>query len=353
QIASFGPERLILVDRDESGLYALHEDLRFRGFNNYLLVTTHIQQRKKMRMVFKEHRPHVVFHAAAFKHVPLMEDSPDEAVLNNVRGTQVVAQEAAAMGVERFVNISTDKAADPISVMGASKRIAEMVVRRVGQDFPATCFCSVRFGNVLGSKGSVIPIFERQIKEGGPVTVTHEDMTRYFMSIPEAVQLVLQAATLSRSGEADRGVFILEMGEPVKILDLAQKMISFLGNGQSADIGIEFVGLRPGERLHEVLVGRREHAIPTAHPLIKLICPGPAPDADSDEQDAVAATRTGLADLTADFDDKVARLIALAESHADRETMIEGLCALLRTYQASLLDEASSFPGSRSLACVS
>ena len=332
QIASFAPEKLVLVDRDESALYALHEELRGRAFSRYSLVATHIQQSRKMRRIMEEHRPHVVFHAAAFKHVPLMEHSPDEAVLNNVMGTMVVAKAAAGAGVERFVNISTDKAADPVSVMGVSKRVAELVVRHVGAQNLQTCFCSVRFGNVLGSRGSLLPIFRRQIKEGGPLTVTHRDMTRYFMSIAEAVQLVLQAASMSTHVDEQGAVFVLEMGEPVRILELAEKMIRFAGHGVAADIQIAFTGLRPGEKLHEVLVGTLEHSAPTSHPMVFLVRPG-----------ALASETAGVTPGTG-FGQKLDGLISLACHHAGRDTLVAALGELVPTYRPFALEEAGAFP---------
>ena len=300
--------------------------MRIRGFNGHVLCATHIQQRLKMRAIFAEHRPHVVFHAAAFKHVPLMESAPDEAVVNNVGGTLVVAEEAAAAGVERFVNISTDKAADPISAMGASKAMAELVVRDVGRRHPDSRFCSVRFGNVLGSRGSVVPIFRKQIDGGGPVTVTHPEMTRYFMSISEAVQLVLQAASMTGDSASEAGIFILNMGEPVRIIDVAHKMISFAKNGHSSDIEIVYTGLRPGERMHERLVGSREQSGPTAHPLIDAL--QPAPDSTGD-----------VAPGHADFRNRVESLLAVGDAHADREAVIGHMRSFLPTYEPfSLVD---------------
>ncbi len=337
QIASFAPERLILVDRDESGLYALHEELRTFGFSRYEMVTTYIQHSEKMRLVLLEHRPHVVFHAAAFKHVPLMEVCPDEAVFNNVMGTMSVVRAAGEAGVERFVNISTDKAADPISLMGASKRVAEMIVHQAEREYRATRFCSVRFGNVLGSRGSMLPIFQKQVENGGPVTVTHKDMTRYFMSISEAVQLVLQAAAMSTQVDTGGGVFILEMGEPVSILEVAKKMILFGGNGRTADIQIEFTGLRPGERLHENLVGRHEHAVPTSHPMIELVSPASDLGGNGD--------RPGSDSLGLDFAQKVEQLIDLARRYPDRDSLIAGFKCLVPTYEPFEFIGVGSFPG--------
>ena len=333
QIARFHPQCLIMVDRNESGLYELHEELRSGEFRCYSLVPTHIQQRLKMRLVFEEHRPEVVFHAAAFKHVPLMEAYPDEAVLNNVVGTQIVAQEAGAAGVKRFVNISTDKAADPVSAMGASKAVAELVVRDTAQDYPNTRFCSVRFGNVLGSRGSVIPIFQSQIAAGGPLTVTHPDMTRYVMSIPEAVQLVMQAASLLDGADND-GVFILDMGEPVRILDIAKKMIMLTANGDSPHIDITFTGLRPGEKMNELLVGRQEHAVPTSHSMVTLVRPASNGEGSPAEGP----------DARADFRGKLASLVELAQHHADRESVIAGFRSILPTYEPFTFHEASYFP---------
>lgn len=325
QICDFDPESLIMVDRNESGLYDLHEEFRGKVACSYSLVTTYIQHRMKMRKIFAEYRPHVVFHAAAFKHVPLMEDSPDEAIINNVLGTLVLAQEAGEVGVERFVNISTDKAADPVSVMGASKAMAELVVRDVARDYPGTRYCSVRFGNVLGSRGSVIPIFQRQIEMGGPVTVTHAEMTRYFMSISEAVQLLLQAASLSQD-EGRGGVFILEMGNPVRILEIAVKMIMVMANGTTPRI--EFTGLRPGERLHELLVGRLEEAGPTSHPMVTIV-------RSNGGRGALAGS---------DFRERLEALIELAKTHVDRMTYIDALRALLPTYEPFDMRQASAFP---------
>jgi FlaA1/EpsC-like NDP-sugar epimerase len=215
-----------------------------------------------MEAVFRATRPHTVFHAAAHKHVPLMEQNVPEAVLNNVLGTQVVAELAAAFGAERFVLISSDKAVRPSSVMGATKRLAEGVIQQIGRG-SRTAFVAVRFGNVLGSRGSVIPTFLRQIQTGGPVTITHPDMVRYFMTIPEAVQLVLQAGAMGDGGE----VFVLDMGEPVRVLDLARDLIRLSGLAED-DVEIRFTGMRPGEKLYEELFFDAENAAPTEHPKV-------------------------------------------------------------------------------------
>lgn len=365
QIAGFHPEELVLVDRDESALYNLHEDLKLRGCVGYRLVPANILGRVKMTQLFERHRPQVVFHAAAFKHVPLMELYPDEAVLNNVRGTRLVGRLAGEHGVERFVNISTDKAVDPVNVMGASKRAAEHVVRMLSARYPATHYCSVRFGNVLGSRGSVVPIFERQIKAGGPVTITHPEMTRYFMMIPEAVQLVLQAVALVEEipaasagaiacdvaagydgGCPPYGAFVLEMGEPVRIVDMARQMIEFMADGSGANVEIEFTGLRPGERLHESLLCRNERAEPTSHPLIKLAqlaADDPAEAAGGGHADAPAAPPTN--GLPPGFEDNLAALIALAARHAPPEEMIPALRVCVPTYEPFDWSQAGAFPG--------
>jgi FlaA1/EpsC-like NDP-sugar epimerase len=219
----------------------------------------------KIRRLFDRHRPDVVFHAAAYKHVPLMEANPLESVRNNVIGTRVMAEVASECGVKRFVLVSTDKAVRPKNVLGQTKALCEWLVEAAAaRGANGTSFISVRFGNVLGSSGSVIPLFRRQIARGGPVTVTHPDMERYFMTIPEAVQLIVQAGAIGESGD----IFVLDMGKPVKIVDLAHNMIRLSGREPGRDIPIEFIGVRPGEKLHEDLWGEGEAAVPTAHPKI-------------------------------------------------------------------------------------
>jgi len=234
-----------------------------------------VKNPEKLRQVFDKYRPAVVFHAAAYKHVAMMEANPLEAVRNNTLGTRVVADVAVEFGTKRFVLISTDKAANAANVMGQSKALSEWIVESYGaREDVSTRFCAVRFGNVLASSGSVIPIFRRQIANGGPVTVRHPDMTRYFMTIPEAVQLVVQAGAIGGRGR----VYVLDMGEPVKIVDLAEKMIRLSGKEPGRDVAIEFVGARPGEKLHEVLVSEGEVVAPTEHQAI-LVLSRPAVDA--------------------------------------------------------------------------
>lgn len=254
QIVKFQPKKLIILDINENAVYDLTHELNTKGVGSVVLdtVITSVRDRKELCRVFNDLRPQVVFHAAAHKHVPLMERSPREAVKNNVFGTMHLVDSAINHGVERFVFISTDKAVNPTSVMGVSKRIAEMIVQSV--ESSVTVFTAVRFGNVLGSNGSVIPLFKNQIQNGGPVTVTHRDMVRYFMTIPEASRLVLQAGGLARGGE----VFVLDMGEPVRILSLAEDLIRLSGLEPYQDIDITFTGLRPGEKLYEELLTSEE-----------------------------------------------------------------------------------------------
>lgn len=266
QIARFEPERLALVEQAEQNLFTIEQELR-RTFPQLDVVPyiADIADEARIRRVFEIERPSSAIHAAAHKHVPMMEYNPGEAIKNNVRGTRVVADAAAAAGCEKFVMISTDKAVNPTSIMGASKRIAEMYIQGLNERVE-TQFVTVRFGNVLGSSGSVVPIFKQQIAKGGPVTVTHPDMVRYFMTIPEASQLVLQAASMGDGGE----IFILDMGEPVKILTLARDLITLSGFRPGEDIEIVFTGMRPGEKLFEELSIEGEDVSHTAHPKIGI-----------------------------------------------------------------------------------
>lgn len=264
QVARYEPERLLLVERAENALFEVHREL-LAEFPKIAVVPVigDVCDVDRMTQVFGEHRPALVFHAAAHKHVPMMEWNPGEAVKNNVAGTYLVATLADRFKVETFVLISTDKAVNPTSIMGATKRLAELCTQAMAQR-SRTRFLAVRFGNVLGSAGSVVPIFHEQIARGGPVTVTHPDMKRYFMTIPEASQLVLQAATMGKGGE----IFILDMGEPVKIVDLAKDLITLSGLRPGEDIEIQFTGIRPGEKLFEELSVAEEQADKTAHPKI-------------------------------------------------------------------------------------
>ena len=263
QIARVNPAKLILVDHAEDNLFEIHRELigeRHVSEQIACAVLADCREEDRMREVFGDHMPTAIFHAAAYKHVGLMEMNPVEAIRNNSLATRLIARLAGEYAVETFVLISTDKAVDPATVMGASKALAEWAVEAEQQRFPGTRYAAVRFGNVLGSSGSVVPIFRRQIAHGGPVTVTDPEMTRYFMTIPEAVQLVIRSGTLGEGGE----LFVLEMGEPVKIIDLARTMIELSGLEPGKDVAIEVVGPRPGEKLHEELFGAHEASEPTA-----------------------------------------------------------------------------------------
>ena len=254
QVSKFHPDQVVLLGHGENSIYTIEMELRntYGDTITFIPVIADVQDRERLGEVMKTHRPNVVYHAAAHKHVPLMEANPHESVKNNVIGTKNVAEAASDADVDTFVMVSTDKAVNPTSVMGATKRLAEMIVQQMDK-ISATRFVAVRFGNVLGSRGSVIPLFKKQIQKGGPVTVTHPDMVRYFMTIPEASRLVIQAGAMARGGE----IFVLDMGEPVKIVDLAENLIKL--SGYSVDeIGIKFAGVRPGEKLYEELLGKDE-----------------------------------------------------------------------------------------------
>ncbi|MCJ0764268.1 polysaccharide biosynthesis protein [Variovorax terrae] len=267
QIARFGVGRLVCVDVSEFAIYQLEQELRaahpqMQG----LYYTANVREAARLGAIAQRHRPAVVFHAAAYKHVPLMEDLNEiEALRTNVLGTMNVARMAGECGASRFVQVSTDKAVNPTNVMGASKRLAELVVQGVAREFAATQYVSVRFGNVLGSSGSVVPLFTNQIARGGPVTVTHPDIVRYFMTIPEAAQLVLQAGLMGQSGQ----IFVLDMGEPVKIVELARMLIRLSGKTEQ-DVPITYSGLRPGEKLFEELLANDETTEPTPHPKLRV-----------------------------------------------------------------------------------
>jgi len=267
QIARFGVSRLVCVDMSEFGVYQLEQELREAHPQMHAAYyTANVREPDRLLAIAQRHRPAVVFHAAAYKHVPLMEELNEiEALRTNVLGTLHAARVAGDCGARRFVMISTDKAVNPTNVMGASKRLAELVVQGVAAEFPQTQYVSVRFGNVLGSSGSVVPLFSAQIARGGPVTVTHPDIVRYFMTIPEAAQLVLQAGLMGRSGQ----IFVLDMGEPVKIVELARMLIRLSGKTEQ-DIPIAYTGLRPGEKLFEELLADDETSEPTPHPKLRV-----------------------------------------------------------------------------------
>ncbi len=254
QIAEFEPKKLIILDNYENNAYDIQNELLYtKPGLDLCTVIANIREKQRMENIFKMYKPDVVFHAAAHKHVPLMETNPTEAIKNNVFGTLNVAECADKYGVKRFVLISTDKAVNPTNIMGATKRIAEMIIQALNRN-SKTEFVAVRFGNVLGSNGSVIPLFKKQIEQGGPVTVTHPEVTRFFMTIPEAVQLVIQAGAMAKGGE----IFVLDMGEPVKIADLARNLIKLSGFEPDVDINIVYTGLRPGEKLYEELLLKEE-----------------------------------------------------------------------------------------------
>jgi FlaA1/EpsC-like NDP-sugar epimerase len=267
QIARFGVSRMVLVDVSEYAIYTLEQEFRqahpqMQG----LYFTANVREYERITAIAQQYKPSVVFHAAAYKHVPLMEELNEiEALRTNVQGTLNSARAAGACGAQRFVLISTDKAVNPTNVMGASKRLAERVVQAVAREFAATQFVSVRFGNVLGSSGSVVPLFEQQIAKGGPVTVTHPDIVRYFMTIPEAARLVLQAGLMGTTGQ----IYVLDMGEPVKIADMARMMIRLSGKTEQ-EVPISYTGLRPGEKLFEELLADDESTEPTSHPKLRV-----------------------------------------------------------------------------------
>jgi FlaA1/EpsC-like NDP-sugar epimerase len=268
QLTQFNVRKLILVDMAETPMFHLTNEMRsFYSNCPVEMILADVTQASGMETIYREYRPEIVFHAAAYKHVPLMEENPHEAIRVNLGGTKIITTLALKYGVKKFVMISSDKAVNPTNVMGASKRICEMIVQCQANIPHTDCqFIVTRFGNVLGSNGSVIPIFTSQIENGGPVTVTHPEMTRYFMTIPEACQLVLEAGFMGKGGE----IFIFDMGKPVKIVDLANQMIRLSGYVPGKDIKIEYTGLRPGEKLYEELLTDREITKHTPHPKIKV-----------------------------------------------------------------------------------
>ncbi len=267
QISRLRPSTLIMVDQGESGLFDIEQEIRNSDYHIHTIpVIADITDRNRITRVFDSYKPAVVFHTAAYKHVPMMELNPVEAVKNNLFGTKTVAEIAIQFKVDRFVSISTDKAVEPVSIMGSSKALVEKLIQFLSGE-SSTRFMIVRFGNVLDSSGSVVPTFKKQIAEGGPVTVTHPEMTRYFMTIPEAMQLVIQAGAMGKGGE----VFVLDMGEQISILELARNLIRLSGLEPEKDIPIEFSGIRPGERLHEKLLWDYEESSPTEHKQIRVV----------------------------------------------------------------------------------
>ena len=265
QIANCEYKSLIVIDQAESALYDLQQELKQNGFHNFIPIVGDIRDKNRMSAIFQEYKPNLVFHAAAYKHVPLMEYNSYEAIKINVAGTKVIVDLSLANSVDKFIFVSTDKAVNPTNVMGATKRIAEMYIS-CAQQYNKTKFITTRFGNVLGSNGSVIPLFKKQIEKGGPLTVTHKEITRYFMTIPEAAQLVLEAGGMGQGGE----IFIFDMGESVKIFDLAKNMIKLSGLKYPEDIDIKITGLRPGEKLYEELLANGEDTMPTYHKKIMI-----------------------------------------------------------------------------------
>lgn len=317
QLITHEPAQLILLDQAETPLYDLENE--FRLFPNYAachFAIADIRQKDRLRRAFEKFLPEYVFHAAAYKHVPLMEDNPSEAILTNVFGTRNIADLSSEFNVKQFVYISTDKAVNPTSVMGASKRLAEMYIQAL--DSMSNCaFITTRFGNVLGSNGSVIPLFKRQIEAGGPLTVTHEEMTRFFMTIPEAVELVLEASVMGKGGE----IFLFDMGESVKIIDLAKNMIKLYGMELGRDIEIKFTGLRPGEKLYEELFFSGENNIPTHHKKILKLGMRPA------EYDAIEREISKLTDLFKEQDNIkiVAKMKSIVPEYRSNNSAFEEL----------------------------
>ena len=266
QILHFNPKKVVLLDNAESPLHEISLELSEKYTDEkFEVVMGDVRNPDRMRNVFNSFKPQVVYHAAAYKHVPMMENNPSESILTNVLGTKIVADLAVEFKIEKFVLISTDKAVNPTNVMGASKRIAEIYTQSLGKK-TGIKFITTRFGNVLGSNGSVIPRFRKQIEQGGPITVTHPDITRFFMTIAEASQLVLEAGCMGEGGE----IFVFDMGKQIKIVDLARKMIQLSGLNEERDIKIVYTGLRPGEKLYEELLASAENTMPTHHPQILI-----------------------------------------------------------------------------------
>ncbi|WP_187170542.1 polysaccharide biosynthesis protein [Salidesulfovibrio onnuriiensis] len=307
QIVRFKPSRLVLVDAGEYNLYQIEMELVHEfGVGNLVTVLGNITDAELMNRVFAEYRPSVVFHAAAYKHVPMLERNPWQAVRNNILGSRVVMETAVAHGVDRFVVVSTDKAVRPTNVMGASKRVTELLMREY--QGRGTRFMAVRFGNVLGSSGSVVPLFRRQIEKGGPVTVTHPEVTRYFMSIAEAAQLILQAGSMGEPGNGGE-IFVLDMGVPVKIADMARDLIRLSGKEPDVDVEIAFTGLREGEKLYEELITEGEGIVRTEHD--KILVLGPAAEVGSPSPDLGRAVGDLLAAASAHDGAAIRELLAI------------------------------------------
>lgn len=310
QITKFKPKRLVLLDIYENNVYDLQQELlhTYRNLNLDIIIAS-VRDKDRILEVFKFYKPEIVFHAAAHKHVPLMENNPQEAIKNNVFGTLKVAQCAHEVNVKRFVLISTDKAVNPTNVMGATKRVAELIIQAMNQ-ISETEFVAVRFGNVLGSNGSVIPLFKRQIAYGGPITITHPDITRYFMTIPEAARLVLQAGAIAEGGE----IFVLDMGKPVKIIDLAKQLIELSGLEPDVDISITYTGLRPGEKLYEELMLSEEGTSQTKQQGIFIAKP-----------------------IKVNFEDLMQKILKFEGEIENKTDIIEHLKVLVPTYKAEVL----------------
>jgi len=317
QILTYNPSRLILLDNAETPLFNIDMELKKEARGTEVIASIgDIRSTKGLERIFKAYRPEIVYHAAAYKHVPMMELNPIDAVNNNILGTYKLASVSLRYHVRKFVLISTDKAVRPTSVMGATKRVSEMIVQSMNGN--GTGFVVVRFGNVIGSNGSVVPLFESQIASGGPVTVTHPEVTRYFMTIPEAVMLVLKAGAMGKGGE----LFLLDMGEPVKILDLARNMIRLAGLVPDKDIKIEFIGLRPGEKLYEELLIDGEGIVDTSHGKIKVYN-----NADGVDEEVLF--------------EAVERFRLLVESSGDNETAINILKRLVPSYYVEEIGSVS------------
>ncbi len=336
QIARFRPERLVAFDIAESALFDLEQEMRrsFPGLNFSAEIGS-VQNVQRLREVFARHRPAGVYHAAAYKHVPLMEHHVFEAIENNIVGTFNIASVAADYGVDDFIMISSDKAVRPTNIMGATKRVAEIIIRSLQNGGPR--YVAVRFGNVLGSNGSVVPIFKRQIASGGPVTVTHPEMRRYFMTIPEAAQLVLQASTMGKGGE----IFILDMGTPMKIVDLAVRLIRLSGLKPEDDIKIQFTGIRPGEKLYEELNVDSEEALETHHEKIKIFSGGRLEAGDALSQLAILRAACERRDLAG----VVLALKKLVPDYNPGCELLENMMAPDLTRLAAAVTEAPGIPG--------